>query len=75
MSDPSLVQITFKIKPEMPYDMKKLILALFTDYFNYYPEKADDESASFKPIYRHRKWKEDFGYKPAQKALKEIGEI
>lgn len=43
MSDPSLVQITFKIKPAMPYDMKKLILALFTDYFNYYPEKADDE--------------------------------
>ena len=30
MSDPSLVQISFKIKPEMPYDMKKFIRFLFS---------------------------------------------
>ena len=41
MSDPSLVQISFKIKPEMPYDMKKFILSAFTDYYEkYYPEKT-----------------------------------
>lgn len=41
MSDPSLVQISFKIKPEMPYDMKKFILSAFTDYYEkYYPEKV-----------------------------------
>lgn len=41
MSDPCLVQINFRIKPEMPYDMKKLILALFTDYYEtYYPDKS-----------------------------------
>jgi hypothetical protein len=39
------------------------------NWYNIY----DDESASFKPIYRHRKWKEDFGYKDAQNALKKIG--
>ena len=40
MSDPSLVQISFKIKPEMPYDMKKFILSAFTDYYEkYYPDK------------------------------------
>lgn len=39
MSDPSLVQISFKIKPEMPYDMKRLILYAFTDYYEYYPDK------------------------------------
>lgn len=44
MSDPSLVQITFKIKPEMPKDMKKLILACFTDYYTkYYPNKIKDD--------------------------------
>ena len=43
MSDPSLVQITFKIKPEMPKDMKKLILALFTNYFDYYPNKINSD--------------------------------
>jgi len=44
MSDPSLVQITFKIKPEMPKDMKKLILACFTDYYiKYYPNKIKDD--------------------------------
>ena len=43
MSDPSLVQISFKIKPEMPYDMKKFILSAFTDYYEkYYPEKILD---------------------------------
>lgn len=43
MSDPSLVQISFKIKPEMPYDMKKFILSAFTDYYEkYYPEKTLD---------------------------------
>ena len=41
MSDPSLVQITFKIKPEMPKDMKRFILSAFTDYYEkYYPDKA-----------------------------------
>lgn len=41
MSDPSLVQISFKIKPEMPYDMKKFILSAFTDYYEkYYPKKT-----------------------------------
>ena len=40
MSDPSLVQITFKIKPEMPKDMKRFILYAFTDYYKtYYPDK------------------------------------
>ena len=39
MSDPSLVQISFKIKPEMPKDMKKYILDAFTDYYKYYPNK------------------------------------
>lgn len=40
MSDPSLVQISFKIKPEMPKDMKRLILSCFTDYYEkYYPDK------------------------------------
>lgn len=40
MSDPSLVQITFKIKPEMPKDMKRFILYAFTDYYEtYYPDK------------------------------------
>ena len=44
MSDPSLVQISFKIKPEMPKDMKKLILACFTDYYTkYYPNKIKDD--------------------------------
>lgn len=40
MSDPSLVQISFKIKPEMPKDMKRFILYLTTDYYNtYYKDK------------------------------------
>ena len=40
MSDPSLVQITFKIKPDMPKEMKQLILYYFTDYYRkYYPNK------------------------------------
>lgn len=40
MSDPSLVQISFKIKPEMPKDMKRFILYAFTDYYEtYYPDK------------------------------------
>lgn len=40
MSDPSLVQISFKIKPEMPKDMKRFILLAFTNYYiKYYPEK------------------------------------
>ena len=40
MSDPSLVQISFKIKPEMPKEMKQLILYYFTDYYHkYYPDK------------------------------------
>lgn len=39
MSDPSLVQITFKIKPEMPKDMKRFILYLATDYYDYYENK------------------------------------
>ena len=44
MSDPSLVQVTFKIKSEMPKDMKKLILACFTDYYiKYYPNKIKDD--------------------------------
>lgn len=44
MSDPSLVQITFKIKPEMPKDMKKLILTCFTDYYTkFYPNKINDD--------------------------------
>lgn len=41
MSDPSLIQITFKIKPEMPKDMKKLILMCFTNYYTeYYQSKT-----------------------------------
>lgn len=39
MSDPSLVQISFKIKPEMPKDMKRFILYLATDYYDYYENK------------------------------------
>ena len=40
MSDPSLVQISFKIRPEMPKDMKRFILSAFTDYYEtYYPNK------------------------------------
>lgn len=39
MSDPSLVQITFKIRPEMPKDMKRFILYLATDYYDYYENK------------------------------------
>lgn len=40
MSDPSLVQITFKIKPDMPKDMKRFILYLATDYYDkYYKDK------------------------------------
>lgn len=41
------------------------------NWYNIY----DDESASFKPLYRHRKWKDDFGYKLAQKTLKELGYV
>lgn len=33
MSDPCFVQISFKIKPNMPQDMRKLILLAFTDYY------------------------------------------
>lgn len=40
MSDPSLVQITFKIKPDMPKNMKRFILYLATDYYDkYYKDK------------------------------------
>lgn len=43
MSDPSLVQVTFNINPDMPVDMKRAILALFTDYYTkYYPDKDKD---------------------------------
>ena len=45
MSDPSLVQITFKIKPEMPKDMKRFILYAFTDYYEtYYPDKVVNDA-------------------------------
>jgi len=54
MSDPSLVQITFKIKPEMPKDMKKLILAYFTDYYiKYYPDKTIDRKEWTKLIKKY----------------------
>ena len=40
MSDPSFINITFQIKPNMPEDMKTLILYCFTDYFEkYFPDK------------------------------------
>lgn len=40
MSNPSLVQISFKIKPDMPKEMKRFILYLATDYYSkYYKDK------------------------------------
>lgn len=32
----------------------------------------DDESPSFEPLWRQRKWKSNFGYKEAEEALKKI---
>lgn len=51
MSDPYLVQFTFTIKENMPKDMKKLLLYLFTDYYEkYYPEKNPDYSKEICPL-------------------------
>lgn len=35
----------------------------------------DESSLDFFPLYSHRKWKKEYGYKPARRALKKIGEI
>ena len=43
MSDPSLCQITFEIKENMPEDMKKFILWSFTDYYEKYEAEPSDE--------------------------------
>lgn len=53
MSDPFLVQFTFRINREMPKDMKTLILYLFTDYYEkYYPNKKPDFLTVVIPLYK-----------------------
>ncbi len=54
MSDPVLVQFTFQIQKTMPKDMKKLILYLFTDYYDFYynnKKPSDKEISSLRRKY------------------------
>lgn len=54
MSDPSFINITFKIKPNMPEDMKSLILYCFTNYYTkYFPEQKPSEEEYRRLVYKY----------------------
>lgn len=52
MSNPCLVQFTFKIKSNMPTDMKKFLLFAFTNYYTeHYPAKKPDHKTDIVPLF------------------------
>lgn len=62
-----------EINAELKAENKKLkqCLKIYADRNNW-DNIYDDESPSFEPLWRKRKWKSDFGYKEAEEALKKI---
>lgn len=80
MTNKELIEIAnMELRDQLEAERVKLETAIkclkqYADEKNWY-NIYDDESASWEPLWRHRQWKEEFGYKLAQKTLKELGYV
>lgn len=55
MSDPWLTQLTFELNNDTPYEIKKLMLYLFTDYYEkHYPEKTPTHEEMLELYEKHK---------------------